>query len=154
MIGRKVGMKKVFRILIFSFVLILVCGCDDKKALNKVQITDELSKEGFLITDITDRMEDKSISSVLIATNEDYNIEYYAFKDEKIAKEAYKNNKIAFENYKKNGKETKKETYKKYKQELSDTYNLLIQVDNTLIYASVNIEYKSDLNKVLDNIGY
>lgn len=147
-------MRNIFKILGFSLVLILISGCGDKKALNKGQITDKLSEEGFLITDITDRMEDKTILSVLVANNSDYNIEYYSFKDEKTAKEAYKNNKKAFENYKNNGKETKKETYNKYKQELSDTYNLLVQVDNTLIYASVNIEYKNDLNKVLKNIGY
>lgn len=147
-------MVKALKFLIFSFVLILICGCSDKKALDKEQITTKLSNEGFIVSDITLQMEDENVTCVLVANNSKYNIEYYRFKDKKLATEAYENNKKAFEKYKSNGKETQKDTYKKYTQELSDTYNSLTVIDNTLIYASINIEYKSDLKSVLKNIGY
>lgn len=147
-------MKKTYKILALILILLLVCGCDKKQSLNKEEITNELSSNGFIITDITDRMEDDNITAVLVANNSKYSIEYYRFKDNKSASESFKNNKKLFENYSRNGKEKTKDNYNTYTQEIENKYNLLIRVDNTLIYASINNEYKSDLNKVLKNIGY
>lgn len=147
-------MKKISKVLIICFIAILLSGCTEKKALNETMITDKLSNEGFIISDLTNLMEDDDILKVIVANNSKYSIEYYKFEDDKKAKEAYKNNKSMFQNKKENGKEKKDETYEKYTQELSDTYNSLTRVGNTLIYASVNIEYKNDLKKVLKNINY
>lgn len=147
-------MKKVLKVLTVFLVVILLSGCTAKEALNEVQISNKLSEEGFIVSDLTNQMEDEEVSKVIVANNSKYSIEYYIFKTEEKAKQAYENNKDMFENNKKNGKEKSEETYQKYTQELSDTYNSLTQVGNTLLYASVNIEYKSDLKTVLKNINY
>lgn len=147
-------MKKTYKILALILILLLVCGCDKKQSLNKEEITNELSSNGFMITDITDRMEDNNVTAVLVANNSKYTIEYYRFKDDKSALESFENNKKAFENYSEDGKEKSKDNYNTYSQEIENKYNLLTRVDNTLIYASINNEYKNDLNKALKTIGY
>lgn len=154
MIGEEDMMKRFFRIFIFVFMALMLSACGDKKALTSSEITAKLSNNGFSITDVTSQMEDKSISYVASANNGRFQIEYYVFASEEDAKKAYKNNKESFESNKTKGKEKTGESYEKYTQKLSDTYNLITRVDNTLLYSSVNIEYKGDLNKVIKDLGY
>lgn len=147
-------MKRFFKIFVFIFMALMLSACGNKKALTPREITIKLFNNSFSVTDVTSQMEDKSISYVASANNGRFQIEYYVFVNEEDAKKAYKNNKESFESYKTKGKEKAKESYEKYTQQLSDTYNLIIRVDNTLLYSSVNIEYKRDLNKVIKELGY
>ena len=148
-------MKKYIKIVIVLLVVLILTGCGDKKtALNQKQITDKLYKLEFFVDDNTKLMEDSTTRTALSAYNSKYQIEYYIFKDEKRAKEAFQDNKKYFDNNGKKGKEKTKENYSKYVQELSDTYNVLTRVDNTLLYISSNIEYKSDIKKVLKELNY
>lgn len=147
-------MKRFSKILVFVLITLVLGACGDKKSLKPSEVTKKLSDNGFSVIDVTSQMEDKSISYVSSANNGKFQIEYYVFANEKDAKEAYKNNKESFENNKTKGKESKGKSYEKYTQQLSDTYNLITRVDNTLLYSSVNIEYKKDLNKVIKDLGY
>ena len=148
-------MKKYIKIVIVLLVVLILTGCGAKKtALNQKQITDKLYKLEFFVDDNTKLMEDSTMRTALSAYNSKYQIEYYIFKDEKRAKEAFQDNKKYFDNNGKKGKEKTKENYSKYVQELSDTYNVLTRVDNTLLYISSNIEYKSDIKKVLKELNY
>lgn len=148
-------MKKYIKILIIVPLVILLTACGaEKKPLDKNAAMDLLSNEGFIVSDNVGYMEDKTIKTALSAHNGKYQIEYYIFDSKKRAKEAYEGNKKSFNANGKKAKEEKKETYNKYTQELTDTYNVLTHVDNTLIYASINIEYKKDLKKVLKELNY
>ena len=148
-------MKKYIKIVIVLLVVLILTGCEDKKtALNQKQITDKLYKLEFFVDDNTKLMEDSTMRTALSAYNSKYQIEYYIFKDEKRAKEAFQDNKKYFDNNGKKGKEKTKKNYSKYVQELSDTYNVLTRVDNTLLYISSNIEYKSNIKKVLKELNY
>lgn len=148
-------MKRIFKIFIMITMLLTLSACSEKNKLTKDFTLEKLSSNGFLITDVTNQIEDENISYIASANNNKFQIEYYIFVDEKTALKAYKNNKDSFENTSKTkGKEKKSDNYQKYTQKLSDTYNLLLKVDNMLIYSSVNIEYKSDLNKIISDLGY
>lgn len=148
-------MKRIFKFFIIFMVLITLSACSEKKELTKDFVLKKASSNGFLITDSTNQIEDENISYIASLNNDKYQIEYYIFVNEKTAKEAYKNNKESFDNSSKTkGKEKNNDNYQKYTQKLSDTYNLLLRKDNMLIYSSVNIEYKNDLNKVISDLGY
>lgn len=147
-------MKRFFLVCVLFLIGLLLTACGDKKALTVDQVSSKLFSNGFTITDVTNQMEDKSISYVASANNGRFQIEYYVFVSEEEAKKAYEGNKTGFESNKNKGKEKIGETYQKYTQQLSDTYNLITRVDNTLLYSSVNIEYKKDLNKVIKDLGY
>ena len=149
-------MRNAIKVILVGFVALCRCACGGKKeALNEKDITEKLNEQDFMVSDFTSQMEDDSMKSVLIANNGNYQIEYYEFESEKRAKKAFNDNVDMFETINdKKGTTKSDETYDKYIQELSDTYNSLTRVGKTLIYASVNIEYKKDLNNLLKDLGY
>ena len=148
-------MKKYIKILSIILIVIVATACGKvKEKLNDKQFTEKISNLAFVVTDNTSMIEDETIKSSYSAHNGKYQIEFYIFKDKKRAEEAYQSNKKYFENNGKKGKEKRKDTYSKYMQELSDTYNVLIRVDDTLLYSSINIDYKKELNKVLKELNY
>lgn len=147
-------MKKIFKAFIFIAFIMALCACANEKVKDEAEISQRLQDKGFIINDVTAQMDDKRINSVVAANNGKYQIEYYVFNEEEDCKEAYESNKQTFEVSKTKGKEKNKNHYLIYTQKLSDTYNVIIKDDKTLIYSSVNIEYKKDLNKVLKHLGY
>lgn len=148
-------MKKIFKLLCFTFVLLTLTACGSKTELTEKQMDKILTEKGFLINDFSGQIEDKNVKTVKIATNKDYQIEYYIFKEEKLAKEAFTNNIKTFEDLNKTeGKTKNSDNYDKYTQKLSDTYNSLTRVGKMLVYASINIDYKSDFEKVIRALNY
>lgn len=150
-------MKKKVLFLIMITIILTLTGCGNKKALNSDGFSSELGKEGFSVTDVTYSMEDKNVEFVGVANNGNYQIEYHIYKSEESAKKAYEGNKKAFKNYKKKDSKEKENSganYDKYTLELSDEYKVVSRNENTLVYASINLEYKKNLNNVLNKIGY
>lgn len=149
-------MKKIIRIVCCLVLLLGLTACGQtKEVVKEKDFKDTLREQGFSITDVTNQMEDKTIKNVTVANNGKYQMEYYEFKDDKTAIEAYKNNMKTFKEKRKDyGKETKKDNYNNFTQELSDTYNSVTRVGNTLLYASINIEYKKEFKKVLKSLNY
>lgn len=147
-------MKKIIKILMFLFIIVALSGCGSKKVLKPSDVQNKLSSLGFSINDITNYMEDKNIKSVITANNGKYQIEFFTFNSKKNAKEAYNTNVKSFLANKNVKKEKNEDNYDKFTQELSDTYNVVIRLDNTLLYSSINLEYKNDLNKVIKKLNY
>ena len=147
-------MKKIIKILMFLFIIVALSGCGSKKVLKPSDVQNKLSSLGFSINDITNYMEDKNIKSVITANNGKYQIEFFTFNSKKNAKEAYNTNEKSFLANKNVKKEKNEDNYDKFTQELSDTYNVVIRLDNTLLYSSINLEYKNDLNKIIKKLNY
>ncbi len=147
-------MKKIIKILMFLFIIVALSGCGSKKVLKPSDVQNKLSSLGFSINDITNYMEDKNIKSVITANNGKYQIEFFTFNSKKNAKEAYNTNVKSFLANKNVKKEKNEDNYDKFTQELSDTYNVVIRLDNTLLYSSINLEYKNDLNKIIKKLNY
>lgn len=149
-------MKNILKLITIVFLVIILSGCEsEKKALTKDELINRLSEQGFIVNDSTMQIEDENINFVASANNNLYQIEIYIFDELEYAKQAYLTNKESFINLSsKKGKEKTSDNYEKYTQILTDTYNLVIRVENTLIYSVVSKDYKNDLNKVIKNIGY
>ncbi len=147
-------MKKIIKLFTCLLIIVTLSGCGSKKALKSNDIKNKLSNLGFTINDVTSYMEDKNIKNVITANNGKYQIEFYTFDSKKDAKKAYETNVKNFSINKKNKKEKHEDNYDKFTQELSDTYNMVIRLNNTLLYSSINLEYKRDLNKTIKNLGY
>lgn len=147
-------MKKIIKLFTCLLIIVTLSGCGSKKALKSNDIKNKLSNLGFTINDVTSYMEDKNIKNVITANNGKYQIEFYTFDSKEDAKKAYETNAKNFTINKKNKKEKHEDNYDKFTQELSDTYNMVIRLNNTLLYSSINLEYKRDLNKTIKNLGY
>lgn len=148
-------MKKVLTVVMIFVCLVTLTGCGKKVALSNEKMTSKLNELGFDVKDITDSMEDSNVNVVKTANNGKYQIEYYIFKSQETAKKAYDSNKKMLSASKKyKGKADNKDNYNKYVQETDSSYNSIIRIDNTLVYVSVNIDYKKNVKKVLNELGY
>lgn len=148
-------MKKILKFIVLLTFVFILTACGNKTALTTNDMIEIMSNEGFAVSDVTKQIEDDRFKYVGSANNMKFQVEFYVFKELKDAKEAYKSNVTSFNaTAKTKGKETTKENYSKYVQELSDKYNVVTRIDNTLIFSSVNIEYKSELKKVLRKLDY
>lgn len=147
-------MKKL-TVLILVVCVFMMSACGKKVALNDAEISSRLTNLGFDVNDISDSMEDSNINIVRTANNGKYQIEYYVFKSENAAKKAYKNNVNMFAADKEHkGSSKKQDNYDKYTQKTNSYYNSVVRTGKTLIYVSVNVDYKNDVNKVLNKLGY
>ena len=148
-------MKKLLTLIMVVICLITLCGCGKKQVLSDKDISSKLSQMGFSVNDVTSSMEDSNVNVVKTANNGKYQIEYYVFKSEQMAKTAYDNNIAMFKDNKKyKGNERSKDGYNRYDQKTDDYYNVVSRLGNTLVYASVNIDYKNDLKKVLNKLNF
>ncbi len=148
-------MKRVLKVFLVAFVLLSLTGCSDKKAISEEDFNSKLAKLDYFVNDITEYMEDNNVKSVYTANNNKIQLEFYTFKTKELAEKAYENNKKIFmENKDYEGKEKTSDSYKRYTQETDLNYNFVELVDNTVLYASVNPEYKNLLNKAISEIGY
>ena len=148
-------MKKI--ILFILVGIFLLTGCSVKKELSVNDFISKIGNEGFLTDNYTDHVEDKNIKSLYVAKNGKYEFEFHEYKDESSAKKAFSGNKKAFKKLKKSKnieKNVSTNNYEKYSLESSDQYNIVVRNGKTLIYASINLQYKKEFNKILKNIGY
>ena len=150
-------MKKIALICIMVMSVFSLTGCGSKTALTSDEFNKILGDEGFAITDVTSQMEDSNIEVIAAANNGKYQLEYHVYKTNEAAKKAYDGNEKSFKSYKKSNskeKEIQTSSYDKYTLELSDEYKVISRIDNKLVYASISLEYKKDLDKLLDKLGY
>lgn len=148
-------MKKLIRILVAIVIMISVTACTQGKKLTEGELESKLIKMDFILSDITNEMEDSSVKKVMVANNNKIQIEYYVFKSEESAKEAYQTNlETLKENKKYKVEEKKNNNYSKSTQTTDNLYNVIVRTGDTMIYSSVNVNYKSDINKVIKKLGY
>lgn len=148
-------MKKFIKILIVVIMMITLTACSQGKKLSAEDIEKKLSDMDFVTNDVSSEMEDSSIKKVIVASNNRVALEYYVFKSEDSAKKAYGTN---LESLKENKdfkvKEKNGSNYSKSTQSTKSLYNVIIRAGDTMIYSSVNVNYKSDVNKVIKKLGY
>lgn len=148
-------MKSLARVLLVLAILLTLTACGKKEEITANDFNQIMREEGFYVTDISDEMEDTNISNVYTANNKEFQIEFYVFKSNDIAKQAYESNKDMFvQNKDYEGKEKSDDDYNEYTQETEDYYNVLKRVGKTLLYASVNVDYKGDVKSAINKLGY
>lgn len=147
-------MKKLFKFIICILLVIALSGCGNKDALNKDTFYTELTNLGFGVMDVTSQIEDKNIKTIYTANNGKYQFEFYIFDKKENALAAYKSNRDYLKQKKGKEKEIEKENYNKFTFTIDNEYSVVVRNDNTLIFASINEEFKNDIEKVLSKIGY
>ena len=150
-------MKKKILFIITLIMVITLTGCGKKTALTKEEFNERLINEGFVITEITKEINDSNIVYAAAVSSNDYQFEYHIYKNNDACKKSFNSNKKAFESGKtKKDKEkiVNGENYDKYSITSFDEYKSITRVDNTFVYASLNVENKDSFNKALKALGY
>ena len=148
-------MKKLIKIILCITVALTLCACGKKSALTKKDAKKIFENNSFIIYDLTDQMADSSIESIFSANNGKFQVEFIVYKNESDAQKLYESNIKTFESSSKTkGNKVNEKTYSKYVQKLTDTYNVVEKVGNTVIYVSADIEYKNDVKDIIKKLGY
>lgn len=149
--------KIVLFSVIFSLLLILT-GCGNKKAITPQEFVSIAQANNYNVSDATNQFSGYGqVREVKIASNYDYQIEFYVLNSESDAKSMYEYNKSLFEAYKvSNYSESHVDlnNYSTYSLQSSGYYMFLSRIDNTLVYVKEPVEYKSNIDEFIKKLGY
>lgn len=152
-------MKKVL-IILFSFLIIITLSGCDKKNINMDKFTEIMKKNGYSVSNITDKY--KSISQLKEAAtsineSDKWQIDFYVLDSNESALKIYNNNVDTFK-FLKNDKDKEivktDKNYSKYILITNNSYGVIAINNNTIIYISANSKAKDKIDKLLREIGY
>lgn len=151
-------MKKYFiKIITIIFILLANCGCTNKSVLSTTAFSSVLKSHDFEIIDITNQYsKEPNIDKVYIGKNKDkYQIEYFIILNEETAKTIFNENIKAYNNLSGTTK-TKVEgnNFIKYTFLTNSYYVVISKVENTFIYIEAPIDYKNEIDIILEEMNY
>ena len=151
-------MKKKL-ILLLLLILVIITGCSKKTPLNSIDFVDLIEQNEFKTTNVKDQFSDYSqIQNAFIAQNKEmtYQIEYYELDTIDNAKSFYNGNKDRFKKMEKVKvyKNIDLDNYEKYVQNTDSVFSLIARIDNTIVYANTKIEYKDEVQDIVEKLGY
>ncbi len=148
-------MKKIF--LMFFILAIFMISCKlNKEPLSSEKFESIMKKNGFSIESVvTPQLQNSGIKEILIAKNDNYQIEFYTTDDSDKAIILFNINKEKFMLSKGNGTiETSKTigNQSRYSLKANSKFKLLSRVENTLIYIDAPSEYEKSIKEILKNM--
>lgn len=161
--------KKIFILVIFIFVLILLFGgillfysTDIPEASSVQQVIDSLTDKGLQPNDVTDtaieNFQNDGLKNCLIAENDSFRFEFYDFDNNGSALKVYRQahtiivtERMATPKVEiSNGKIG----YKFYSLNANGIYSIAVYVNHTAVYAYCDSAEQATLNQILADIGY
>lgn len=149
--------KKISLIIILIIAVIILTGCGTK-AISVEEFKTKMEENGFTVSDISEQFAAIANKTYVASKAEGYQVEFYEFDSVENATNSFEDNKRLFESVK---QDSDKETFvntndnvSKYTLESEDRYMLVSKVNNTCIYADINLEYKDELDSILQEINY
>lgn len=143
-------------------MLISAASCslfEKKDSISADDFTKAMEDKDLTVEDATDQFEDEdAVLKCLLASTDDYQIEFYILRNGDQAMIAYNNGKEGFEeSFSGTGSshsEVKISNYSKFTMTTGEGYYVLSRIDNTLIYVEADKEYKDEIKDLLESVGY
>lgn len=155
--------KKILLSILGILMLFTFSACKKEEETRKPITSDSFETVAESIDyetkDVTKTLSsNKGISKAMVARVENkYQIEYYTLDDAEVAQKMYNRNKKRFETQKKSkdkAEEINSNNYSEYKLTTNGKYKLLSKIDNTLLYADVDEQYKDNVINFAKQLGY
>ena len=152
--------KNIFlKITLCLMIIILLTGCENKKEINSDEFKDKATSNNYIVSDITSQFEKSKIVENAVTANKlgAWVVEFYTLKSNSNAEYMFNYNKEKASNDKvKNSKEVSNSSgnFSTYSLTNNGYYIYICKVDNTLLYTKVNEEYKDEVNKFIQELGY
>lgn len=147
-------------IIFISAVMLMcaLCGCSPKTAIDTETFTKTMEAEGFTVTDITNEVETNDVATaVLIAANDNYQIEFYVLTDTDTGEGVFYNNKQLFDDdhsAKMLSSEITSKEHNYYAFNADGNFHMIARVDNTMLWCEAAKEYKDDIVELVKTLGY
>lgn len=161
-LGKIIIGASVFAISAIIAAVILLVNLNNKKPVSAKEF-ESIAKSNGYIVGIDDQLENSYdyIENVRIAidTEDNYQIDLYILTDDEYAKEIFENNKamlddVAKEEGNSSYRETSSSKYDGYSATTSESYLYVARIENTVVYANVNIEHQDEVQEFIKELGY
>lgn len=155
--------KKLSLAILGVLMLFTFSACKKEEEVRKPISSDSFKLVGesddYEITDVTESLNNnKGIMKALVArVKNKYQVEYYTLDDSEVAQKMYDRNKKRFESQKNDNDKAEiveTDNYSEYKLLTKGKYKLLSKIDNTLVYADVDEQYKDSVVEFAKHLGY
>lgn len=152
-------MKKTLLVctLIFSLVFCL-CACGNKTAIDTNTFKTICEGEDLIVQDVSSQYSDYEYISVgTVASSGPWQIEFYELSNEEFAHQMFESNKLDFERFEGSASSEKSVSVKNhemYSLTSGGKFMYISRIDNTMVFVNTDKEYKEDINKILDKLGY
>ncbi len=153
-------MKKILRLSVVFFVMLTMfslMGCGEKTVVSLKDFNSLMEKKGYTIKDATEQITPARVQAISLAIKEDYQIEFYVFKDTRTAESVFAQNKLMFENNKSSGYIEQSRSFQNnsyYSLVSGGNFYLLSRVDHTMIYVVADADYKKEITETIKELGY
>ena len=147
----------ILGILIIVVVSLMTTGCGFYNLLETQEFKEHFGALGYTTTDSEEgKYESKTY---VVATKEDmpFKIEYYEFENEVEAKKVYKKYKDRIVDYittDSKNRETTGAVFSKTVAQSEQEYLVMSRVKNTFIFIEGTVEYKDEIDTLLEDIKY
>jgi len=155
-------MKK--KILIICGIVILTfifTACGNKTAIDINTFISTMESQDFYIKDVTDQYAGYEVfTSATLAINptSEYQIEFYTFVNDDMAKDSFnvtKKNQIEpYEEGSSSNVSVNTDNYSKYAVTANGQYMFISRIDNTMVYVKAPDSYKDEVKKFIYKLGY
>ena len=152
--------KRNLLLVIISFVVLLtLTGCCEKAVKNTSDFKSLSEKYKYTVSDVTSQYADnKKVKNALVAkSSQDFQIEFFVLEDEGSAGIMFFTNKTTFERNKRGSSSqasTSSPNYQTYSLTCNNQYMYLCRVENTLLSVNIPSNYKDNVKKFIEELGY
>lgn len=151
----KTRLIKLFSII---SIMLLTAGCGKKEMVNINVFSAILNNNGFNIIDLSEQYQTNSkIENVLVAKNNNYQVEFFVLSDIISAQDLYNKNLNNIQNARLSiDRQTKLEgdNYLKSTITANNYYFVLSQVDNTFVYIVAPSNNQEEIDDILKELNY
>jgi len=155
-------MKKSFFFLPIVITLVVLIGCQSSRTpITANEFTVKAETVGYTIQDAANQFPEGSVENYLIAFKGtdtiDYKIEFAVLPTVEQTINAYAENRNTFESKKGTASvysSVSMGNYSYYTLTTDNKYYVISRIENTFIYVDVSAEYKDEIVKFLQDIGY
>ena len=128
-----------------------------KNSITSEKFISIMEDNDFRVVDVTKQFEnaDIDVKEGYVAAKDDYQVEFYTFKNEDDAETFYKINMAKFDtDSAKTRIQLSGQNYSSFNVEANGKYKFLERINKTVIYLNVDDEYKGDVKDTLKELGY
>ena len=148
-------MKKLVLALVAASLMLV--GCGNKESITASTFTSTMEEKGFEVADVAEQYEDEEIKNVVIAMNEDYQVEFYVFSTEDRASAVFAGNKDTIESLSSGNSvntSVSMGNFATYSLTTSENYYIVSRIGNTVMYANVGVAHKDAVSSIISEFGY
>lgn len=153
-------MKKVGVCVALIGVLAALSACGKAEPKTAEEVTTLLEEKGFWVEDCTEQFADYDYvekSIVALSPDEGYQVEFYELDGEEGASTFYKINYTLLSEGEEGASshtESSTKNQQKYQLTTKDKFGGISRIMDTCFYFNVDKEYKDEVKKIKDELGY